>query len=98
MHIGEAGIEEPMWVYLSFLRRTHRERWFVEHPIGVREITCLTLHSPVPVCSSVSDILVKTRILHIAIGPSYLLGIEFDHNRQKQHIDFRPDLPVVFQV
>jgi hypothetical protein len=41
MHIGDAGVEEPMWVYLSFMRRAQREQWFVEHPIGVREITGL---------------------------------------------------------
>jgi hypothetical protein len=38
MQIGEAGIEEPMWVHLSFMRRAQRERWFTEHPIGVREL------------------------------------------------------------
>ena len=42
-HIGEAGIEEPMWVYLGFMQRTHRQQWFVEHPIGIREITGLVL-------------------------------------------------------
>jgi hypothetical protein len=25
MHIDEAGIEEPMWVYLSFMQRLHRQ-------------------------------------------------------------------------
>jgi hypothetical protein len=43
MHVGEAGVEEPMWVYLGFMRRVDRERWFVEHPIGLREITNLKL-------------------------------------------------------
>jgi hypothetical protein len=44
MHIGEARIEEPMWVYMSFMKRTQREHWFNEHPIAIREITSLTLH------------------------------------------------------
>jgi len=26
MHIGEAGLEEPMWVYLSFMQRSFREQ------------------------------------------------------------------------
>jgi len=43
MNIGQAGVEEPMWVYLNFMQRVQRERWFVEHPIGIREITGLTL-------------------------------------------------------
>jgi hypothetical protein len=46
MHVGEAGVEEPMWVYLGFMRRVDREQWFVEHPIGLREITNLTLTTP----------------------------------------------------
>jgi len=46
MHIGDVGIEEPMWVYLSFMRRAQREQWFIEHPIGIREITGLTLTLP----------------------------------------------------
>ncbi len=41
MHIGEVGIEEPMWVYLGFMRRVHREQRFIEHPLGIREITGL---------------------------------------------------------
>jgi Glyoxalase-like domain len=98
LHIGEAGIEEPMWVYLSFVRRTHREQWFREHPIGIREITRLTLHSPVPIRSSVSQILAGAGIVHIEMGPSYLLEIEFDGGRRKQRIDFRPDLPMVFDL
>lgn len=75
----------------------HRERWFLEHPIGIREITHLTLRSPVPLTSRPSRILIESGILHIGMGPSYLLEIEFDHNRRKQRIDFRPELPIVFQ-
>jgi hypothetical protein len=48
MHIGEAGIEEPMWVYMSFMKRTQREQWFNEHPIGIQEITGLTLTTSIP--------------------------------------------------
>lgn len=43
MNIGEAGVEEPMWVYMSLMQRVHREQWFIEHPISIREITGLTL-------------------------------------------------------
>jgi hypothetical protein len=41
MQIGEAGVEEPMWIHLSFMRRAQREGWFIKHPIGIREITLL---------------------------------------------------------
>jgi hypothetical protein len=98
IHVGEAGIDEPMWYYLSYLRRAHREQWFIEHPIGIREITRLRLHSPVPIRSRVSEILVEAGIVHIGMGSTYLLEIEFDHNRKKLRVDFRPDLPVVFEL
>lgn len=34
MHIGEAGVEEPMWVYLNFITRTQRQKWFPRAFIG----------------------------------------------------------------
>jgi hypothetical protein len=98
MHIGEAGVEEPMWVYLSFMRRVDREQWFVEHPIGIREITSLTLTSPVPLRSAVSQRMVESGILSTQKGPKSLLEIAFDGNRRKEIVDFRPHLPLVFQL
>ncbi len=98
MHIGEAGIEEPMWVYLSFMRRLHREEWFIEHPIGIREITSLTLTTPVPLHSHVSHKIIESGILKSRLGERPLLEIEFDNNHGKEHVDFRPHLPVVFQL
>jgi hypothetical protein len=98
MHIGEAGIEEPMWVYLSFMRRFHREQWFIEHPIGIREITGLTLTTPAPLRSEVSQKVVENRILATRTGAKSLLEIEFDSNRRKEHVDFRPHLPLIFQL
>jgi hypothetical protein len=53
MHIGEAGIEESLWV--SFMRRVHHEQGFIEHRIGIREITGLTLITPVPLRSNASQ-------------------------------------------
>ena len=98
MHIGDVGIEEPMWVYLSFMRRAQREQWFIEHPIGIREVTGLTLTSPVPLRSPVAQRIVESGVLSARMGASCLLEIEFDCNRRKEHVDFRPHLPVVFQM
>ena len=98
MHIGDVGIEEPMWIYLSFMRRAQREQWFIEHPIGIREITGLTLTTPVPLRSSVSQRIVESGVLSTRTGTTSLLEIEFDGNRRKQHVDFRPHLPFVFQL
>ena len=98
MHIGEAGVEEPMWVYLSFMRQVHREQQFVERPIGIREITSLTLTTPVPLRSTVSQIVVEGGIVSTQKGPKPLLEIEFDGNRRKEIADFRPHLPLIFQL
>lgn len=98
MHIGKAGIEEPMWVYLSFMRRLHREEQFIEHPIGIREVTGLTLTTPVPLHSQVSQKVIESGILKSQLGERALLEIEFDNNRGKERVDFRPHLPVVFQL
>lgn len=98
MHIGEAGIEEPMWIYLSFMRRVRREQWFIEHPIGIREITGLTLTTPVPLRSNASLKIIESGILATQTGTTSLLEIEFDANRRKQQMDFRPYLPFVFQL
>ena len=98
MYIGDAGIEEPMWVYLDFMRRSHREQQFHEHPTGVREITGLTLTTPAPLRSTASQRIVESRVLATRAGPKSLLEIGFDGNRHKQIVDFRPHLPLVFQL
>jgi Glyoxalase-like domain len=98
MHIGDVGIEEPMWIYLSFMRRAQREQWFIEHPIGIREITGLTLTTPVPLRSDAAKKIGQSGILATRAGTPSWLEIEFDRNRRKEHMDFRPHLPLVFQL
>ena len=97
MHIAEAGLEEPMWVFMGFLRRTDREQWFVEHPICVRKITGVTLTTPVAFCSTAFTVAVKNGVLQTREGTRHLLEIEFDGNRRNEIADFRPHLPLVFR-
>jgi hypothetical protein len=98
MQIGEAGIEEPLWIHLSFMRRAQRERWFTEHPIGVREITRLILTTPKPLRSDASRRIMESGVLETRMGAASLLEIEFDGQQRKKHVDFRPQLPVIFQL
>jgi len=98
LHIGEAGVEEPMWVYLSFMRRAQREQWFSDHPIGIREITGLTLVTPAPLRSAASQAIVESGVLTTRDGATSLLEIEFDGNRRNQTVDFRPHLPFIFKL
>ncbi len=98
MHIAEAGVEEPMWVFLGFMRRDFREQRFVEHPVGVREITGVTLTTPLPLRSTASQVVLSNQILSVRDGVAPLLEIEFDGNRRNEIADFRPHLPLVFRL
>ena len=98
MDIGEAGIEEPMWVYMSFMKRAQREQWFIEHPIGIREITGITLTTSTPLRSTASQKVVESGILATRTGATSLLEIEFDCNRRREQVDFRAHLPFVFRT
>jgi len=98
MHIGEAGVAEPMWVYLRFMRRAAREQWFVEHPAGIREITALSLTTPVAFSSSVSERMISNGILSSRYGAKYALEIEFDRGWRNQSVDLRPRLPLIFRL
>jgi hypothetical protein len=98
MHIGESGIEEPMWVYLNFQRREHYKQRFAENPVGIREITGLRLTTCVPLRSRVSQIIIESGILASQTGPTPLLEIEFDGGARNKRMDFRPHLPLVFQL
>ena len=98
MDIGEAGIEEPMWVYLSFMRRAQREEWFVEHSIGVREISGLTLTSSAPLRSPAAQKVVASGVLSVQTGTTSLLEIEFDNRRRNERVDLRPLLPFIFHL
>jgi hypothetical protein len=85
-------------LYLTFMQRVHREQWFIEHPVGIREITGLTLTTPVPLRSPVAQRILKSGIVSTRTGATSLLEIEFDGSRRKEHVDFRPHLPFILQL
>ena len=97
MHIGEAGIDEPMWVYLDVLRRSQREGHFVRHPAGLREISSLVLTCPVSLRSQAARVVIDARVLSTKPGTEHLLEIEFDDSRRQRVEDFRPRLPLIFK-
>jgi hypothetical protein len=98
MYIAESGVDEPMWVYLSFLRRAEREQRFTAHPVGVREITGLTLTTSAPLRSIASRRMLENKILRCLDGAKPLLEIEFDGKLRNQQADFRPHLPIIFRL
>lgn len=98
MLIGDAGVEEPMWVYLSFMRLADREQRFQQNRLGIREITSLTLTTPAPLRSVASQRILESGVLSVHNGPEHLLEIGFDGSHRKETVDFRPYLPLVFQL
>jgi hypothetical protein len=97
IHVAETGVEEPMWIYMNFMRRLDREKFFLEHPLGIRKITALTLTTPDPLRSFASQSMIEQKIVTPRAGEKHLLEIEFDANRRSQMADFRPRLPLLFR-
>ena len=92
IYIGEASIEEPMWVYMPFLRRplaTDRER----HPNSAGEISRVIVTAPVPWASTASEAMLNAGIGR-EDGPEHLLTLEFDGGAKGRSKDFRPRLPL----
>jgi hypothetical protein len=96
IHVAATGVEEPMWVYMPFLRREDQERRFSEHTIGIREITRLTLVTPEPLLSPAAHALAG-RVFFFESGKEHMLSIEFDHGLLKQETDLRPHLPLTLR-
>jgi hypothetical protein len=46
----------------------------------------------------VAQRIVESGVLSAREGATTLLEIEFDSNRRKEYVDFRPHLPLVFQL
>jgi hypothetical protein len=98
LFIGDAGVEEPMWVYFDFMRRAMREAHFKVHPIGIREVTGLVIHTPIVLESEASRVVASNGVFSAyASAHAHLLEIEFDHHRRASSQDFRPSLPLMFR-
>jgi len=97
MFIGEAGVGEPMWIYLSFIQRAQREKYFVKNPVGLVDITGLVLTSPSPLDSDCAKAIVDAGVMTARTGPKPLLEMEFDRARRNRSMDFRPQLPLLFR-
>ena len=81
----------------QFYAASSSEQQFIEHAIGAREITALTLTTPVPLRSPASQMVVESGILAMRAGAESLLTIEFDRYQQKESVDLRPHLPVILR-
>lgn len=98
MHIEDAGVEEAMWLYLGFARRSQREQYFLEHPLGVREMTGLVLTGPAKLASGAAKAAIDSGVLSKALGPKFHLQIEFDGGRANRLVQLEPHLPLTFKI
>ncbi len=97
--IGEAPLQEPMWLFLSFGSRPDQanpaQRQPLEHSLGVREVTSVQLMMPPVDC--LSEAALSATGLHnfdIVSGDRHHLRIGFDGEKQGRVHDFQPLLPL----
>ena len=93
-------LTEPMFFQTPFGKRPDQQpiekRVPFVHPIGIQEITRLELVSPMadypsPEMRSV----LETGQLKLRFGEEYWIELGFDGESQGEHIDFRPEIPLI---
>lgn len=101
LHIADGiGPEEPMWCYMEAGRAPAdappERRQPLEHPSGFREITGVRIVSPSLQQTSITHAMTRAGVISSNTGPEHLLELQFDAGRQAKSMDFRPDLPLIF--
>lgn len=96
------NIAEPMLFQTPFAKRpdqfSGKKSQPLEHPIGVTDITQVTLTLPsVSAISPELAALAPVESLQLRSGPAHCMTITFDHHRQRQQHDCRPDLPLILK-
>jgi Glyoxalase-like domain len=98
--MNSAVLTEPMLFQIPFGRRPDQlpveKAQPMAHPIGLQEITRVTLITPAPHPPSPElQTLIDMRQIQIQAGAAYCLELGFDGETQGKRLDFRPDLPLV---
>jgi Glyoxalase-like domain len=93
-------LTEPMLFQTSFGKRpdqaTPERAQPLDHPIGWRELTRVTIAAPTTNApSTVLQTLLDTRLVQLRSGAEYCLELGFDGELQGQQADFRPSLPLM---
>jgi len=101
LHIADGiGPEEPMWCYMETGRAPKdappERRQPLEHPSGLREMTNVRIVSPLLEETSLTNAMTLAGVIGSNNGPAHLLELQFDGGRQAKSMDFRPDLPLIF--
>jgi hypothetical protein len=93
-------LTEPMVFQIPFGQRPDQlpveKAQPLVHPIGLQEITRVTLITPDPSPPSPElQMLIDARHIQLQVGAAYCLELGFDGETQGKRIDFRPELPLV---
>jgi hypothetical protein len=93
-------LTEPMIFQIPFGHRPDQlpveKAQPLEHPIGLREITRVTLITPDPSPPSPElQMLIDMRQIQLQAGAAYCLELGFDGETQGKRLDFRPQLPLI---
>lgn len=94
-------IDEPSLFHLPFARRPDRypanNPQCREHTAGLREVTRVELASPSSKCSPALKSALKTGVVGMRAGSTFLIDLGFDGEQCGKSADFRPALPLRFQ-
>jgi hypothetical protein len=97
----DAGLQEPMWCYMERGRApaeaSIEKRQPLEHAAGFRDVTAVHVVGPQLSATSVTRAMAVKKVITVETGAEHLLELQFDGGTESRHIDFRPDLPLVFR-
>ena len=93
---------EPMWCFMKTGRAPAEwppeRRQPLDHPAGCREITNVLIGCPGMEETSVTRAMALNGVIALQTGVEHLLELQFDGGLRGRTLDFRPALPLVFQV
>ena len=98
---SDVPLSEPMWFFLENGKApdaaAEERRQPLEHVLGIREITAVTITSPHEgKWSEAALAAVDAGSISLVQGEHYLMEITFDGGTSGLRHDFRPELPLVF--
>ncbi|MCB0137789.1 MAG: hypothetical protein KDD75_21980, partial [Caldilineaceae bacterium] len=68
------------------------------HPLGIRDLTGVTVTVAAPSLSPIAQLLADGGIASFELGAEPLATLRFDHGAQGRRIDLRPTLPLVLEI
>ena len=95
------SLSEPCWFVLTSPGADSRGGFQpvdepLDHPLGLREITSVTLHTPSSEWSKGALAFQSGRVVKLSRG-AHLMVVDFDHRQRDSSLDLRPESPLVLR-